>query len=132
MTMPDTPREDLVVQALTTPSLGAEAALHVLADLYLEEGRRSGLVTAEHHDPDRARRKYLGHVFCDAWRGILGAHSPYDMALRTGSTGPLLEHHCWVLLRHTIPEMAIGWAALLRRSARLLAKERNGWLRWST
>jgi hypothetical protein len=90
---------ELLVQAVTIPSLDAGAALQVLADRWIEEGWKTGLVTAEGHDPDRARRKFLGHVFCRAWRELMGPFAPFSMRYRLG--GALTESDCWVVLSNT-------------------------------
>lgn len=87
---------ELCEQATATPSLDAESALQVLADLWLEQGWRTGVVTSDMHDPELARLKYLGHVFCRAWSEIAINPADYRMAARIG--GPLYDSQCWVRL----------------------------------
>jgi hypothetical protein len=102
---------DLLHQATTVPSLDAESALEVLADLWLEEGWTTGQVTAEHHDPALARQKFLGHAFCRAWRELMGPFQPYSMRYRLG--GPLNNEDCWVLR----PRKGYDWVRSGRTSS---------------
>lgn len=90
----------LATIATTTPLLEARGALEVLADHYLEQNWRTGLVTSDRHNPECARLKFLGHVFCRAWRELMGPFAPYAMPGRIG--GALSEHQCWVRLSQSI------------------------------
>lgn len=82
--------------ATTIPSLDAESSLHVLADLLLESGFKNGLVTAEHHDKDRARQRYLAAVFVYAWRKLCNPSPNYTLPYRL--SGPVEEIEAWVEL----------------------------------